>query len=122
MRFLVTGAAGFIGSHLVERLLCDGHTVVALDDFSTGRRENLAPFIDRVELIEASITDLDACQRAARNADFVLHQAALGSVPRSVVDPAGTHDVNATGTLNMLIAAREAGVRRFVYAGSSPAD
>jgi nucleoside-diphosphate-sugar epimerase len=121
MRFLVTGAAGFIGSHLVERLLCDGHTVVALDDFSTGRRENLAPFIDRVELIEASITDLDACQRAARNADFVLHQAALGSVPRSVVDPAGTHDVNATGTLNMLIAAREAGVRRFVYAGSSSA-
>lgn len=121
MRYLVTGGAGFIGSHLVERLLGRGDDVVVLDDFSTGRRENLAPFEGRYELVEASLTDPDACARAARGADYVLHQAALGSVPRSVDDPVTTHDVNATGTLHLLRAAAAAGVRRVVFAASSSA-
>jgi nucleoside-diphosphate-sugar epimerase len=121
MRYLVTGGAGFIGSHLVERLLADRHEVTVLDDFSTGRRENLTPFLDRIRLIEGSVTDLGTCRRAVDGAEFVLHQAALGSVPRSVIDPATTHNVNASGTLNLLIASRDAGVKRFVYAASSSA-
>ena len=121
MRFLVTGGAGFIGSHLVERLLAEGHDVTVLDDFSTGRRENLAPFLDRIRLVEGSITDPADCRRAVDRAEFVLHEAALGSVPRSVIDPITTNDVNANGTLNLLLASKEAGVKRFVYAGSSSA-
>lgn len=121
MKYLVTGGAGFIGSHLVERLLEDGEEVVVLDDFSTGRRENLTPFEGRFRLVEGSITDLDACRDAVAGVDYVFHQAALGSVPRSVADPHRTHEVNATGTLNVLAAAREAGVRRVVYAASSSA-
>lgn len=121
MRFLITGGAGFIGSHLVERLLSDGEDVVVLDDFSTGRRENLAPFEGRFDLIEGSITDPAACARAMAGVDHVLHQAALGSVPRSVDDPVTTHAVNATGTLNVLKAAVDAGVGRVVYAASSSA-
>jgi nucleoside-diphosphate-sugar epimerase len=121
MRFLVTGGAGFIGSHLVERLLSDNHEVTVLDDFSTGKRANLEPFALRIRLIEGTITDLAACRSAMEGAQHVLHQAALGSVPRSVLDPVTTHTVNATGTLNLLLAARDAGVRRFVYAGSSSA-
>jgi UDP-N-acetylglucosamine/UDP-N-acetylgalactosamine 4-epimerase len=120
-RYLVTGGAGFIGSHLVEALLARGEDVVVLDDFSTGRRENLAPFLDRVRLVEASIEDERACAEAVAGVDFLLHQAALGSVPRSVADPARTHDVNLTGTLNLLVAAGAAGVRRVVYAASSSA-
>ncbi len=121
MKVVVTGGAGFIGSHLVEALLGRGDQVVVLDDFSTGRRENLEPFGDRIELVEGSITDPTACARAMLGADYVLHQAALGSVPRSVADPVTTHEVNLTGTLNVLVAARDAGVRRVVYAASSSA-
>lgn len=121
MRYLITGGAGFIGSHLVERLTTDGAEVVVLDDFSTGRRDNIAPMLDRIKLIEGTILDAQLCARAVRGADYVLHQAAVPSVPRSVADPVGTHAANATGTLNMLMAAREAKVKRFVYAASSSA-
>jgi len=121
MRYLVTGGAGFIGSHLVEHLVQGGHDVVVLDDFSTGRRENLAPLADRITLIEGSVTDARACARSMEAVDYVLHQAALGSVPRSVADPVTTHAANVTGTLNVLVAARDAGVKRLVYASSSSA-
>jgi len=120
VRFLVTGGAGFIGSHLVEHLVGEGHDVVVLDDFSTGKRENLATFRG-VEVVEGSVTDPATCARACRNVDYVLHQAALASVPRSLRDPVATHQANATGTLNLLLAARDAGVRRVVYAASSSA-
>jgi UDP-glucose 4-epimerase len=118
---LVTGGAGFIGSHLVEGLVSRGHAVRVLDNFSTGSRENLAPFHDRIELIEADLTDLDAVRTAARDTEVVFHQGALASVPRSVADPLATHQACAGGTLNVLLAAREAGVRRVVYAASSSA-
>ena len=121
MRYVVTGGAGFIGSHLVEHLVGVGEDVVVLDDFSTGKRENIAPWLPSVELVEGSVTDPDVCARALRGADYVLHQAALPSVPRSVRDPVASHTVNATGTLNILIAARDAGVKRVVYAASSSA-
>ena len=119
--YLVTGGAGFIGSHLVEHLLAGGARVRVVDDFSTGRRENLAPFMDRIVLVEGDITDPEICRRASEGVDVVFHQAALPSVPRSVVDPGRSHDVNATGTLNVLLAAKEAGARRVVYASSSSA-
>jgi nucleoside-diphosphate-sugar epimerase len=121
MRYVVTGGAGFIGSHLVEHLVGQGQDVVVLDDFSTGKRANIAPFMDSVELVEGSITDPAVCARALAGADYVLHQAALPSVPRSVKDPVASHAVNATGTLNVLIAARDAKVKRVVYAASSSA-
>ena len=121
MRYLVTGGAGFIGSHLVEHLVGDGHHVVVLDDFSTGRRENLEGIRAPFELIEGTVTDTATCARACRGVDFVLHQAALASVPRSLRDPVATHQANATGTLNVLLAARDAGVKRVVYAASSSA-
>src|SRR5687768_14827649 len=121
MRYLVTGGAGFIGSHLVGHLIDRGEDVVVLDDFSTGRPENLAHLPTQYELIEGSILDAATCARAVRGADFVLHQGAVPSVPRSIADPAGSHAANATGTLNMLIAARDAQVKRFVYAASSSA-
>src|SRR5262245_32062417 len=119
--YLITGGAGFIGSHLVEHLVAEGHRVRVLDDFSTGRRENLAPWLSDIELIEGSITDLPLCLTAAKGVDFVLHQAALASVPRAVKNPIASHEANVTGTLNILVAAREAGVRRVVYAASSSA-
>ena len=118
---LVTGGAGFIGSHLVERLVSEGAAVCVIDNFSTGSRENLAPFMDCIDLHEQSITDPAACAAACVGIDYVLHQAALPSVSRSVSNPIATHDVSATGTLNMLVAANDAGVRRLVYAGSSSA-
>ena len=118
-RFVVTGGAGFIGSHLVERLVETGHDVTVLDDFSTGTPENLAAVRDRIRLVEASVTNPTACMDALRDAEFVLHQAALPSVPRSIRDPMRTHEVNATGTLNVLLAARAMKVRRVVLAGSS---
>ncbi|MSR36376.1 MAG: SDR family oxidoreductase [Gemmatimonadetes bacterium] len=118
---VVTGGAGFIGSHLVDRLLADGARVRVLDDFSTGRRENLAHVLDRIELIEGSVTDPSSCAAACAGAQFVFHEAAIPSVQRSVADPMRTHEVGATGTLRMLVAAKEARVRRFVYAGSSSA-
>lgn len=119
--YLVTGGAGFIGSNLVSHLVEQSARVRVLDDFSTGRRENLAAVEDRVELMEGSITDRARCEEACRGVDYVLHQAAVPSVQRSVADPVTTHEADATGTLNMLLAARDAGVRRFVYAGSSSA-
>jgi UDP-N-acetylglucosamine 4-epimerase len=125
--WLVTGAAGFIGSHLVERLLALDQHVTGIDNFATGSRRNLeaarssvAPGqAARFRFLEGDIRDPDACRRALREVDVVLHQAALGSVPRSLADPVATHDVNVTGFLRVLEAAREAGVRRVVYASSS---
>ena len=114
--WLVTGAAGFIGSHLAERLLALGQTVVGLDNFATGKRENLPAGI---RFIEGDIRSLDACERACQGVDVVLHQAALGSVPRSMEDPIASTQANVAGFLNMLVAARDAGVKRFVYASSS---
>jgi UDP-glucose 4-epimerase len=118
---LVTGGAGFIGSHLVDALLERGDEVRVFDDFSTGKRENLRNVEDQIDIIPGSITEPDAIQMAARGADLVFHLAALPSVQRSVRDPATTHAVCATGTLNVLEAARLAGVRRVVYAASSSA-
>lgn len=116
---LVTGGAGFIGSHLVERLINQGYSVRVLDNFSTGSRENLAPFMRNIELIEGDICDVHTVQHATRGVDFVLHQAALGSVPRSIDNPLATHETNITGTLKLLVAARDAGVKRLVNASSS---
>lgn len=118
---LVTGGAGFIGSHLVDRLLECRARVRVLDDFSTGKRENLERAGAAVEVLEGSITDPWTCARACSGVDVVFHQAALPSVERSVLDPASTHEVDATGTLNVLVAAKDAGARRVVYAGSSSA-
>jgi nucleoside-diphosphate-sugar epimerase len=118
---LVTGGAGFIGSHVVRRLLADGQRVRVLDNFSTGRRENLTEIAGRIELIEASICDAAAAARAVTGVEVVFHFAAQGSVPRSVELPMSAHENNATGTLVLLIAARDAGVRRFVYSSSSSA-
>ncbi len=125
--WLVTGAAGFIGSNLVECLLQLGQSVVGLDNFATGYRENLADVTDgvgpaaagRFQLIEGDVRDLDTCRRACEGVDYVLHEAALGSVPRSFADPVATNEANVDGFLNMLIAARDEDVRRFVYAASS---
>ncbi len=120
-RCLVTGGAGFIGSNLVENLLGRGAAVRVLDNFSTGKRENLDGAAESAELIEASITDAYACREACQDVDYVFHQAALPSIPRSIRNPLATHEACASGTLLMLEAAREAGVKRFVYAGSSSA-
>jgi UDP-N-acetylglucosamine/UDP-N-acetylgalactosamine 4-epimerase len=125
--WLVTGSAGFIGSHLVEMLLGLGQTVTSLDNFATGHRVNLDEVAARVgaarwhrhRFVEGDIRDLAACHEAARDADIVLHEAALGSVPRSIADPVATNAVNVDGFVNMLVAARDAGVARFVYAASS---
>jgi UDP-N-acetylglucosamine/UDP-N-acetyl-alpha-D-glucosaminouronate 4-epimerase len=121
VRYLVTGGAGFIGSHLVEHLVAADQKVVVVDDFSTGKRENLDGLLTRIDLIEGTVTDSATCARACRGADFVLHQAALASVPRSLRDPIATHHANITGTLNVLLAAKDAGVKRVVYAASSSA-
>ena len=126
-RWLVTGAAGFIGSHLCQRLLELGQDVVALDSLATGHRSNLEDVAravgpgpaERLRFVEGYIRDPEVCAAAGAGADHVLHQAALGSVPRSIEDPLRSHEANVTGFLNMLIAARDAGVRRFVYASSS---
>lgn len=119
--FLVTGAAGFIGSNLVEALLARGASVRGVDNFLTGKRGNIAPFLGRMEFTEGDVRDLDLCRRLCAGVGFVLHEAALGSVPRSVDDPVTSNDHNVNGTLNMLVAARDAGVKRFVYAASSSA-
>ena len=125
--WLVTGAAGFIGSHLVEHLLALDQTVVGLDNFSTGKRENLEHVRrsvgearwGRFRFVEGDIRSLDTCNAACASIDVVLHQAGLGSVPRSIERPLRTHDSNVNGFLNMLLAARDAGAARFVYASSS---
>jgi nucleoside-diphosphate-sugar epimerase len=116
---LVTGGGGFIGSHLVDALVEAGARVRVLDNFSTGRRENLAGVSGAIDLVEGDLRDPDACRRACQGASVVFHQAALGSVPRSVADPATTIAVNVSGTANVFGAAREAGVARVVYASSS---
>ena len=121
MAYLVTGGAGFIGSHLVEKLVGDNARVRVLDNFTTGKRENIAPFLDRMELIEGDIADPDICRRACDGVEVVFHQAAMPSVPKSVEDPVTSHRTNIDGTFNLLVAARDAGVRRFVYAASSSA-
>lgn len=120
-RVLVTGGAGFIGSNLVEKLLSLGAHVSCLDNFATGHRHNIAPFMQdsNFRLIEADIRELKTCLLACENQDIVFHQAALGSVPRSIHDPITSNDVNVSGFLNMIISARDAGVGRFVYAASS---
>src|SRR5687767_11361614 len=119
MRCCVTGGAGFIGSHLVDRLVVEGHDVVVLDDLSTGRLENLAVCRDRIRFQQADLRDAQAVREACRNADVVFHQAALAAVAHSLERPADVHAVNVEGTLNVLLAAREAGVRRVVFASSS---
>jgi nucleoside-diphosphate-sugar epimerase len=116
---LVTGGAGFIGSHLVDALLAEGHDVRVLDNFSTGDRRNLLHLDRDVEILEGELRSFERAVAAVRGCELVFHQAALPSVPRSIVDPLTTSDVNVTGTLNVLLAARDAGVGRVVYASSS---
>lgn len=121
MKILVTGGAGFIGSNLCEYFLTKGYKVVCLDNFATGHLHNLNGVINNLNftLIEGDIRNLSDCQKAVEGVDYVLHQAALGSVPRSINDPFTTNDVNISGFLNMLIASRDAKVKRFLYAASS---
>jgi nucleoside-diphosphate-sugar epimerase len=121
MRYLVTGGAGFIGSHLIERLVQDGAQVTVLDDLSTGRRMNLRVIRDRIRFIRGNVARLEVCRRAMQGVDYVFHQAAVTSVPQSTRNPLAAHHTNVTGTLNVLLAAREAKVRRVVYAGSTAA-
>lgn len=118
---LITGGAGFIGSNLTEYFLNKGYFVRCLDNFATGHRHNIEPFLsnENYELIEGDIRNFETCQKAVEGMDYVLHQAALGSVPRSIKDPQTSNEVNVSGFLNMLTAARDAGVKRFVYAASS---
>lgn len=118
---LITGGAGFIGSNLIEYFLNKGYQVTCLDNFSTGHEHNIAPFRshEKFRFIEGDIRDMTICQEAVKNVDYVLHQAALGSVPRSLKDPLTSNEVNVNGFLNMLWAAKEAGVKRFIYAASS---
>lgn len=118
---LVTGGAGFIGSHLVDALLAQGHTVRIVDDFSTGKTENIAHVLNDVELYETSITNFEALSKAMQGVDYVFHEAAIASVPRSIDDPQVCHDVNVNGTFNVLLAARDAKVKRVMYAASSSA-
>lgn len=119
MKFLVTGGAGFIGSHIVEELLKREEKVRVLDNFSTGKRENIAPFLKEIELIEGDIRESKIVKKAVKGMDYVLHQAALPSVTRSIKDPVTTNEVNVLGTLNILMAAKEVGVKKVVYASSS---
>lgn len=117
--YLITGGAGFIGSNLVETLVARGETVRVLDNFATGRRENLAPFLDKIDLLEGDLADPSTCRAAVRGVRYVLHQAALPSVARSIEDPLSTNRTNVDGTLQLFWAARDAGVQRVVYASSS---
>ena len=123
MKVLVTGGAGFIGSNLCEHLLKEGHSVRVLDNFATGHIENLLPFFkdyaDRFELQVGDIRNLSDCEKAVNGMEYVLHEGALGSVPRSIKDPITSNDTNIGGFLNMLVASRDAGIKRFVFAASS---
>jgi UDP-glucose 4-epimerase len=120
-KYLITGGAGFIGSNLARKLTAQGADVVILDNFSTGKVENLEDLKDKVRVVEGDICDIDVVRDATEGADYVLHHAAVVSVPRSVKDPLRTNEVNVDGTLNCLLAARDAGVERFVFAASSSA-
>ncbi len=119
--YLVTGAAGFIGSHITEALVAQGDRVKVLDNFATGKRENLAPFLDKIELIEGDLRNPEDVRKAVEGVEIIFHEGALPSVPKSVEDPIGSNESNITGTLNLLVAARDADVRRVVYAASSSA-
>lgn len=119
--YLITGVAGFIGSSLARAVLKQGDQVRGFDNYSTGRRENIAEILDRIEMIEGDLLDLNAMQKACRGVDYVLHQAAIPSVPKSVLDPLGSNRANVDGTVHLLIAARDAKVKRVVYAASSSA-
>jgi len=119
--YLITGVGGFIGSSLAHALLARGEQVRGVDNFSTGKRENVADILDRIDFREADILDLDAMHKACAGVDFVLHQAAIPSVPKSVLDPLGSNRANVDGTVNVLVAARDAKVKRVVYAASSSA-
>lgn len=122
-RILITGGAGFIGSNLCEAMLQDGHEVICLDNFSTGKIENIQPLLEnypkKFQLITGDIRNMEHCRKAVVGVEYVLHQAALGSVPRSIKDPITTNEVNISGFLNMLVAARDEGVKRFIFAASS---
>jgi len=119
--YLITGIGGFIGSSLARALLARGEQVRGVDNFSTGKRENIAEILDRIDFREADILDLDAMHNACAEVDYVLHQAAIPSVPKSVLDPLGSNRANVDGTVNVLVAARDAKVKRVVYAASSSA-
>lgn len=119
MKILITGGAGFIGSNIVEEVLKKGFSVRVIDNFSTGKRENLKAFVNDIELIEGDIRSYHTVQKAVKGVEVILHQAALPSVPRSIYDPITTNEVNVGGTLNILDAAKESGVRRVVFASSS---
>ncbi|MGC1906516.1 MAG: SDR family oxidoreductase [Candidatus Acidiferrum sp.] len=121
MRYVVTGGAGFIGSNTVDELVKRGHSVVVLDDLSAGKEENLAEVRNKITFIKGSITDIEVVRKAMHEADYVLHLAARTSVPRSVKDPIGSNSINIDGTLNVLVAARDAKVKRIVFAASSSA-
>lgn len=120
-QILITGGAGFIGSNLCDYFLSKGNKVTCLDNFSTGFKHNIEHLLEHsdFELIEGDIRDLDTCKKSCENKDYILHQAALGSVPRSINDPITSNEVNVSGFLNMLVAAKEANVKRFIYAASS---
>lgn len=117
-RILVTGGAGFIGSHLVHALVAKGHDVRVLDDFSTGRLSNLFGIVDSIHLVEGSITDRACVQHAVDEVDYCYHLAALPSVPRSIASPETTNDVNVTGSINVFLACRTADVKRVIFASS----
>src|SRR3954466_14352131 len=119
--YLITGISGFIGSSIAHALLGLGEKVRGVDNFSTGKKENIAEIADRIDFRDADITDLDAMHRACAGVDFILHQAAIPSVPKSVLDPLGSNRANVDGTVNVLVAARDAKVKRVVYAASSSA-
>jgi len=119
MKYVITGGAGFIGSNIVEELVKQGEEVIVIDNFSTGKKENLEEFKDKIRIVEGSITDLELLKKEFEGADFVLHQAAIPSVPRSVKDPLSSNNANITGTLNVLIAARDCNVKKVVAASSS---
>jgi nucleoside-diphosphate-sugar epimerase len=118
-RYLVTGGAGFIGSHIAGELVQKGHSVRIIDNFSTGKRENISSFLDEVELVEADIREFRACREVVEGMDFVLHQAALTSVPLSIENSLLTNEINITGTLNLLVASRDAKVQRLIFASSA---
>jgi len=117
--YVVTGGGGFIGSHIVEELIRRHETVKLIDNFSTGKRQNVVPFKNDAEIIETDIADAKNLADVLRGADYVIHQAAIPSVPKSIIDPVKSHHANVDGTLNLLVAARDAGVKRVVYASSS---